>query len=64
MTTTPPDFVPSRDAGLLRDVAAIVLIVLGAVALAVAAFVQDRELGIAVVAAYSIAAGVVLGMNR
>jgi hypothetical protein len=52
------------DAALVREMSAVVLLILGAVGLVTAAFLQDRELGIATLSVAAIAAGVYLGLDR
>jgi hypothetical protein len=61
----PPDYGPRRpDPRLLRDLGAIALLVVGVAGLIVAAFLQDRELGIATASAAVAATGVFLGLDR
>lgn len=52
------------DVGLIRDVLAVALVLLGAAGLAVMAFAVDWRAGVATVSAYSIVAGVYLGYER
>ena len=55
---------PRVDTGVIRDVAAIMLVVLGIIGLSVAAFFTDWRLGLAVVSLAAGGVGVFLGYDR
>lgn len=60
-----PRYAPRTvDRDLLREVAAVVLIVLGVVGLGVIAYVVDWRLGAAYTCVAAIAAGVFMGLDR
>lgn len=59
------DYSPSRpDLGLLRDAIAIVLVLAGLSAIAVALFMTDWRLGVGFVGVVATTAGVYLGYER
>lgn len=59
------DYSPrALDGGVLRDIAALALLMAGVAGLSVAAFAFDWRLGLAVLSAAAIIAGVTLGYRR